>query len=80
MSERKLKHVIVGVGATVLNMHRPALELETVDLVGAMDIRHDAGRERAESLGCPYFTDYKEMIAADRAGCRRRHDAAYQPC
>ncbi|MCB0009363.1 MAG: Gfo/Idh/MocA family oxidoreductase [Anaerolineales bacterium] len=63
MSERKLKHVIVGVGATVLNMHRPALALDTVDLVGAMDIRHDAGRERADSLGCPYFTDYKEMIA-----------------
>jgi predicted dehydrogenase len=59
---KPLKHVIVGVGAGVLGMHRPALELEAVHVVGVSDINAEAGRARAEAFACPFFADYTAML------------------
>jgi predicted dehydrogenase len=59
----KLKHVIIGVGAGVLGMHRPALALDTVELVGASDVNAALGEKNASELGCPFFADYREMLS-----------------
>ncbi len=65
-SRVKLKHVVIGVGAGVLEMHRPALELATVDLVGASDLNATLGQKKASELGCPFFADYKEMLTVTK--------------
>jgi predicted dehydrogenase len=62
LSSVKLKHVVIGVGAGVLGMHRPALALDTVELVGASDVNATPGQKNADELGCPFFADYKEML------------------
>jgi predicted dehydrogenase len=62
LSSRKLRHVIIGVGAGVLGMHRPGLELDAVTVVGASDINAPLGQARADELSCPFFTDYQEML------------------
>jgi predicted dehydrogenase len=62
----KLRHVIIGVGAGVLGMHRPALALETVELVGASDINATLGEKNAGELNCPFFADHKAMLSATK--------------
>jgi predicted dehydrogenase len=62
----KLKHVILGVGAGVLGMHRSALTLETVELVGASDVNTTLGQKKANDLGCPFFADYRAMLATTK--------------
>ena len=37
-SQKPLKNVVIGVGANVLAMHRPALESDLVNLVGVTDL------------------------------------------
>jgi predicted dehydrogenase len=44
-------------------MHRPALALEQVQVVGASDINPVLGRERAGELGCPFYEDHRAMLA-----------------
>jgi predicted dehydrogenase len=63
---RPLRHVIIGVGAGVLGMHRPALELATVKLVGVSDLNAELGRQRAGELGCAFYGDHREMLAETR--------------
>lgn len=64
MSEpQKIRHAIIGVGALVFNMHRPAMYLPTTEVAAVCDIREDIGRERAEELGVPFYTDYRKMLA-----------------
>ncbi|GIV79960.1 MAG: oxidoreductase [Litorilinea sp.] len=62
----KLRHAIVGVGAGILSAHRPALALETVEVVGACDVNAEVGRARAEELGCPFFPDHQTLLAETR--------------
>ena len=64
MSEtKKLRHAIIGVGALVFGMHRPALDLPTTELAAVCDIRTDIGEERAKELGVPFYKDYHQMLA-----------------
>jgi len=65
-SNRPLRHVIVGVGAAVLGMHRPAFSLPTVQLVGVTDVNAAVAQARAKELGCPAYPDYGQMIEATR--------------
>ncbi len=58
-----LRHAIIGVGALVFNMHRPALELPSTALAAVCDIRPEIGQERADELGTPFYTDYRQMLA-----------------
>ena len=48
---RRLRHAIVGAGANVFTMHRPALALPTVALVGVADVNAEVAERRAEALG-----------------------------
>lgn len=65
-SSAKLRYVIIGVGAGVLGMHRPALSLDTVEIVGASDVNATLGQKNADELSCPFFADYKEMLTATK--------------
>jgi predicted dehydrogenase len=64
--DRPLRHAIVGVGAAVLGMHRPAFSLPTVQVVGVTDVDQAAATQRAKELGCPAFPDYRSLIAEAR--------------
>jgi len=63
---RRLRHVIIGIGAGVLGMHRPAWQLETVELVAGSDIDAEAGRRNADEVGCAFYTDHRAMLAETR--------------
>ena len=60
---RKLRHAYIGVGALVFNMHRPAIDLPTTEVVAACDIRTEIGQQRADELGVPFYEDYHKMLA-----------------
>ncbi len=62
-----LRCVVIGVGASVLGMHRPALESGLVNLVGASDLDVQKGRERAAELSCPFFADHHDMLQRTEA-------------
>lgn len=64
--EKRLRHAIIGIGAGILNGHRPALALPTVDLVAASDINTTIGAQRASELHCPFYQDYRQMLAETR--------------
>ncbi|CAN5885050.1 Gfo/Idh/MocA family oxidoreductase [soil metagenome] len=61
---RPLRHAIVGVGASVLEMHRPAFDLPSIHLVGVSDLDAAKGRARAAELDCAFYSDHREMLAA----------------
>lgn len=64
MSEhRTLRHVIVGVGAGVLGMHRPALDLETTEIVGVYDLNQSRAQEIAAQMGVPAYADLQTLLA-----------------
>ena len=59
---KPLRFAVVGVAASVFNMHFPAIKQPIVDLVGACDIREAPGRERAAALGVPFYADHRQMV------------------
>ena len=60
---RPLRHAVIGVGAGVLEMHRPAFGLATTELVGVSDLDEQKGRQRAADLNCAFYSDYQKMLA-----------------
>ena len=59
---QRLRYAVIGVGSKVYTMHLPALQQETVEVVGVTDVKEAVSRERADELGCPSFPDYKAML------------------
>lgn len=59
----KLRHVIIGAGAWVFKLHRPALDLDTVELIAVSDIDEARGRPRAREMNCAFYTDHRAMLA-----------------
>lgn len=59
----KIRYCVVGIGASIFNQHRRALELGIFELVGASDVRPEA-RARADELGVPFFADDQDMHSA----------------
>ena len=59
---KKLRTVVIGAGASVFNMHRPALQLSFIDLVALSDINHDSVKESASEFQCDFYLDYQEML------------------
>ena len=66
MPNQPLTHAIVGVGAAVFEVHRPALNLPTAQVVGVTDVNRAVADQRAEELGCPAFADYQAMLVEAR--------------
>ena len=60
---KPLRHAVIGVGASVLEMHRPALKLATTQVVGVSDPDEEKGRQRAVELDCPFYRDHQKMLA-----------------
>jgi predicted dehydrogenase len=62
-----VRFAVIGVGANVFNMHASALQkTQALDLVGVADVNLQAAEQHAESLGCPYFANHKELLEATR--------------
>ena len=59
----KLRHVVIGVGAGIFQLHRQGLQQEHVDLVAVADINPALGQPRADELGCAFYTDHRQMLA-----------------
>jgi len=55
--------VVIGVAASIFPTHRRAQEAEGINVVAACDIRVGPGRERAAEIGCPFYQDYRVMLA-----------------
>ncbi|MBX3014584.1 MAG: Gfo/Idh/MocA family oxidoreductase [Caldilineaceae bacterium] len=63
-TQQTLRYAVVGLGAGILSAHLPALQQrETVTVVGGSDVNAAVGAARAETLGCPFFTDHRELLA-----------------
>lgn len=60
---QKLRHVVIGAGALVYNMHRHAFDLPTTQICALCDIRKEPASERAAELNVPLYEDYKKMLA-----------------
>ena len=58
------RFAVIGVGANVFNMHAPALRSADIEIVGVCDVNLQAAERQAEHLGCPYFADHRELLAA----------------
>lgn len=64
--EQHFRVAVIGAGAAVFNMHRAALQLPEVQIVGMADLLPDPAQERAHAFGAPFFVDYAQMLAAVR--------------
>jgi predicted dehydrogenase len=62
-----LTYVVIGAGASVFNMHRPALQTENVRVIAVCDINEETGRPVAAEFGCPFYADYRQMLAETRS-------------
>jgi predicted dehydrogenase len=61
-----IRFAVIGVGAHVFNMHAPAIRSSNLELVGVADVNRQAAEQRAEELGCPAFTNYRDLLSATR--------------
>jgi len=57
-----LKVGVIGVGALGRHHARILAGIEGVTLVGVADSSEERGREAAESWGCEWYADYREML------------------
>lgn len=64
-TSQKLRHAVIGAAAGVFNMHRDALKLPQVQVVGMADINAEVGQQRADEFGCAFYTDYQQMLAVE---------------
>jgi UDP-N-acetyl-2-amino-2-deoxyglucuronate dehydrogenase len=57
------RYVIIGGGAGIAETHLKALsQLPGAQVVGISDINSEHAAPRAAKLGCPYFSDHREML------------------
>lgn len=59
---RRLRYAVVGVGAAVYAVHRPALLGDLAEVVGVTDLNESVSRERAAELGCDSYPDLETML------------------
>ena len=58
----KLRYVVIGAGAGVFNMHRPALQLDEVDLVALSDIKQANIQDKLAEFECGFYIDHQQML------------------
>jgi UDP-N-acetyl-2-amino-2-deoxyglucuronate dehydrogenase len=59
-----LRFAIVGCGGIIAPTHIAALnKLPNAQIAAMCDINPATGAPRAEAAGCPFFTDYRDMLA-----------------
>jgi UDP-N-acetyl-2-amino-2-deoxyglucuronate dehydrogenase len=57
---------VIGVAASIFPTHRRAQVAGDIDIVAACDVSVGPGRERAAEIGCPFYSDYHQMLAEIR--------------
>jgi predicted dehydrogenase len=60
----RVRFGVIGVGAGVFKLHMPELQSDRVEVVGVSDVNVEAAERQAGRLGCPYFADHRDMLAA----------------
>ncbi|MEP7289555.1 MAG: Gfo/Idh/MocA family oxidoreductase [Chloroflexota bacterium] len=59
------RYAIIGGGASIVATHLKALaQLPGAQVVGLADIKAELAVSRAAELGCPFFTNHREMLSA----------------
>jgi len=58
-----LRYAVIGVGAGIFTEHLKGLQAVAANIVGVNDQNSEAGEARAAELGCPFFADYRVMLA-----------------
>lgn len=61
-----LRHAVIGVNAVIFESHLPGLRLPGAELVAVCGLNAERGQRRAVELGCPFYTDYRAMLAEAR--------------
>ena len=59
-----MRLAVIGAGAGVFGMHRPAIEALGLELVGLADVNEEPARTRARELGTSYFQNHRVMLSA----------------
>ncbi len=60
-----LRYALIGAGASIARNHLEALaRLPGTHIVGMADLDPVIGAERAAAVGCPFFLDHRELLAA----------------
>jgi predicted dehydrogenase len=60
-----LRYALIGAGASIASNHLEALaQLPGTQIVGMADVNPAIGAPRAATVGCPFFLDHREMLAA----------------
>ena len=61
----RLRYALIGAGASIASNHLEALaRLPGTQIVGMADVVPASGAQRAETVGCPFFLDHREMLSA----------------
>lgn len=60
---KKLRTIVIGVGAGIFPWHKTALDNTPFTVVGVTDVNPTVGKQRAEELGCPFFADHQTLLA-----------------
>ena len=58
-----VQYALIGAGAHVRRMHDPALNLLENRVIAVCDIDEAAARAAGEQFNCPWFTDYRALLA-----------------
>ncbi|HLI91545.1 MAG TPA: Gfo/Idh/MocA family oxidoreductase [Ktedonobacteraceae bacterium] len=62
----RLRYAVIGVAAGIFNSHRRGLASPIVEIVAVSDIDAERGQRRADEIGCPFYTDYRQLLAGVR--------------
>lgn len=62
--ESRLRTAFIGCGASIYPLHEKAADPARFELVGMADIDAARGQARAEEHGVPFFTSYRDLLAA----------------
>ncbi len=60
----RLRTVFIGCGASIYPLHEKAADPARFELAGMADIDPARGQARAEAHGVPFFTSYRDLLAA----------------
>jgi predicted dehydrogenase len=55
--------VVIGVAASIFKNHRRAQTEEDANIVAVCDLRAEAGKARADEIGCAFYEDYHVMLS-----------------
>lgn len=61
---KPITYLVIGSGTLVYPMHKPGLTAPDARVAALCDLSEEKGRPPADALGAPFYTDYRQMLAA----------------